>query len=57
MAAAFALALRCFTESVMVSFYVWPALAVGLVVVVRGIADGAGSLALVAGLAIAVTVM
>ena len=29
-AAAAALALRCFTESVMVDFYVWPALAVGL---------------------------
>jgi hypothetical protein len=31
-AAALALALRCFTESVMVDFYIWPALAVGLVV-------------------------
>jgi hypothetical protein len=31
-AAACALALRCLTESVMVDFYVWPALAVGLVV-------------------------
>jgi hypothetical protein len=30
-ACALALALRCFTESVMVPFYVWPALAVGLV--------------------------
>ncbi len=36
LAAAFTLALRCFTESVMVSFYVWPVLAVGLVVVLRG---------------------
>ena len=36
LAVAFALALRCFTESVMVSFYVWPVLAVGLVVVMRG---------------------
>ncbi len=35
-AAAFTLALRCLTESVMVSFYVWPVLAVGLVVVMRG---------------------
>lgn len=35
LAMAFTLALRCFTESVMVSFYVWPVLAVGLVVVVR----------------------
>jgi hypothetical protein len=34
-AAAMALALRCFTESVMVAFYIWPALAVGLVVVAR----------------------
>ncbi|HUI05347.1 MAG TPA: hypothetical protein VLZ77_17555 [Acidimicrobiales bacterium] len=31
--AAVALALRCLTESVMVSFYVWPALAVGLLAV------------------------
>jgi hypothetical protein len=31
-----ALALRCFTESVMVAFYVWPVLAVGLVSVMRG---------------------
>jgi len=36
LAVAFALALRCFTESVMVSFYVWPVLAVGLVLVMRG---------------------
>jgi hypothetical protein len=36
LAVALTLALRCFTESVMVSFYVWPALAVGLVVVMRG---------------------
>jgi hypothetical protein len=36
LAVAFTLALRCFTESVMVSFYVWPVLAVGLVVVMRG---------------------
>ncbi len=35
LAMAFTLALRCFTESVMVSFYVWPVLAVGLIVVVR----------------------
>ncbi len=32
-AVALALALRCLTESVMVDFYVWPALAVGLVAV------------------------
>ena len=36
LAAAFALGLRCFTESVMVSFYVWPVLALGLVAVMRG---------------------
>jgi hypothetical protein len=36
LAAAFTLGLRCLTESVMVSFYVWPVLAVGLVVVMRG---------------------
>jgi hypothetical protein len=34
-AAAIALALRCFTESVLVGFYIWPALAVGLVVAAR----------------------
>jgi hypothetical protein len=34
-AAAMGLALRCFTESVMVAFYVWPALAVGLVIAAR----------------------
>jgi hypothetical protein len=34
-AAAMALALRCLTESVMVGFYVWPALAVGLVAAAR----------------------
>ncbi|HUY20927.1 MAG TPA: hypothetical protein VMV22_01170 [Acidimicrobiales bacterium] len=32
-AVAAALSLRCFTESVMVAFYLWPVLAVGLVVV------------------------
>jgi hypothetical protein len=31
-AATMALALRCFTESVMVAYYIWPALAFGLVV-------------------------
>ncbi len=36
LAVAFTLALRCFTESVMVSFYAWPVLAIGLVVVMRG---------------------
>jgi hypothetical protein len=36
LAVAFALALRCLTESVMVSFYVWPVLAVGLVAVTLG---------------------
>jgi hypothetical protein len=35
-AAAVALALRCLTESVMVDFYVWPTLAVGLVVAWQG---------------------
>lgn len=35
LAVALALALRCFTESVMVAFYVWPVLAVGLVVAMR----------------------
>ena len=35
-AAAVALALRCLTESVMVDFYVWPTLAVGLVVAWHG---------------------
>ena len=34
-AAALALALRCFTESVLVAYYIWPALAVGLVVAAR----------------------
>jgi hypothetical protein len=34
-AAASALALRCLTESVMVSFYLWPTLAIGLIVVAR----------------------
>jgi len=34
-AAAAALALRCLTESVMVGFYVWPTLAIGLVVSAR----------------------
>jgi hypothetical protein len=36
LAVTFSLALRCFTESVMVAFYVWPVLAVGLVVAMRG---------------------
>jgi hypothetical protein len=36
LAVALCLALRCFTESVMDSFYVWPVLAVGLVMVMRG---------------------
>jgi hypothetical protein len=35
-AAAAALALRCFTESVMVNFYMWPVFAVGLVAAARG---------------------
>jgi hypothetical protein len=34
-AVALALALRCYTESVMTSYYVWPTLAVGLVVAAR----------------------
>ncbi len=33
---ALALALRCYTESVMTDYYLWPALAVGLVVAARG---------------------
>ena len=43
LAVAFTLALRCFTESVMVSFYVWPVLAVGLVVVMRRLAVALGA--------------
>jgi hypothetical protein len=35
-AAALALALRCYTESVMTAYYIWPALAVALVVAARG---------------------
>jgi hypothetical protein len=35
LAVALTFSLRCFTESVMVSFYVWPVLAVGLVVMMR----------------------
>jgi hypothetical protein len=35
-AAATALALRCFTESVMVDFYIWPTLTVGLIVAASG---------------------
>ncbi len=35
-AMALALALRCYTESVMTSYYVWPSLAVALVVAARG---------------------
>jgi hypothetical protein len=35
-AVAVALALRCYTESVMTSYYLWPALAVALVVAARG---------------------
>jgi hypothetical protein len=35
-AAATALALRCFTESVMVDYYMWPVFAVGLVAAARG---------------------
>jgi hypothetical protein len=34
-AAAAALALRCFTESVMVGYYIWPVVAVGLVLAAR----------------------
>jgi len=54
-AAAGALALRCLTESVMVDFYIWPALALGLVVAAR---VGRGRLALavtVAGVTTAAT--
>lgn len=52
-AAATALALRCLTESVMVGFYVWPALAVGLVVAAR---LGRGRLAAAGGVAIFTTI-
>jgi hypothetical protein len=50
---AVALSLRCFTESVMDPYYVWPALA--LAVIVAGTSD-AGRLAIVAVLGVAVTV-
>jgi hypothetical protein len=53
-AAAMGLALRCFTESVMVSYYIWPAVAVGLIVAARA---GRVRLALAAIAAIGVTVV
>jgi hypothetical protein len=46
-AVALALALRCYTESVMTSYYVWPALAVGLVVAARA-GNGRFAVAIVA---------
>jgi hypothetical protein len=52
-AAATALALRCFTESVMVAYYIWPALVVGLVVAAR---QGRLRLGCAAVISIAVTV-
>lgn len=48
-AAAAALALRCFTESVMVAFYIWPVLAIGLVVAAR-----AGRLRFASGMVVSV---
>jgi hypothetical protein len=53
-AAASALALRCFTESVMVAFYIWPALAIGLVVAARA---GRLRLGLAAATAIGITIV
>jgi hypothetical protein len=53
-AAALALALRCFTESVMVAFYVWPVLAVGLVAAARA---GRWRLVAASGLAVFTTVL
>jgi hypothetical protein len=53
-AAATALALRCFTESVMVAFYIWPALAIGLVVAARA---GRLRLGLGAATAIGITIV
>jgi hypothetical protein len=47
-AAATALALRCFTESVMVAFYIWPALAIGVVVAARASRLRFGAAALMA---------
>jgi len=46
---ALALALRCLTESVLVAFYIWPALAVGVVVAAR-----AGRVRLAVAIAVAV---
>lgn len=51
--AALALALRTYTESVMTSYYVWPALALGLVVAARG---SRGRFGLSVALAIGVTI-
>jgi hypothetical protein len=53
-AAALAMASRCFTESVMDSFYVWPALAVGLVVAAY---NGRWRLALAGALAVLTSVV
>jgi hypothetical protein len=53
-AAALALALRCLTESVMVAFYVWPALALALVVAARA---GRARLAAAAVLALGTTII
>jgi len=52
--AALAMALRCFTESVMDSFYIWPALAIGLVVAAH---SGRWRLAFGGVLAVVVTVV
>jgi hypothetical protein len=53
-AAALALALRCFSESVMVAFYVWPALALALVAAARA---GRGRLVVATALALGTTVI
>ncbi len=52
-AAALALALRCFTESVLVAFYIWPVLAVALVVAAgAGRARLAGAVVVATGLTV-----
>jgi hypothetical protein len=53
-AAATALALRCFTESVMVAFYIWPALAIGLLVAAHA---GRLRLGIAAATAIGITIV
>ncbi len=53
-AMALALALRCYTESVMTAYYVWPALAVGLVVAARA---SHRRFAMAIGIAVATTIV